>query len=340
MASKSSLLNSFAYMGNPASQLRGDAMGTSALTGGGLLARNVQPLTVADARPVDLSVDGSTQAAAPGTTSNLGTADLSGNPPTTTPDTYTPTVVTTTTPIAPPTIDLVNNTPNTPTTQPPPDAPHVVTTVPTTPTETFELGINGDPHYHLDGQTFTHVGQAGHTYQLLQTEDLTLNVLYMKTDWDISVIAAARIVTADHTIDFSLKDNTKVLIDGKLHTVDSLPGGRIDLGHGNFLTGNDGAITINVANDNGGPPAQIKLDMTDTRAGDVRITGDVDAVSGIAPYLAEDVKVGNKTYDNRLAYLQTLGGNATATLEADLNKRFDVTGTANGIPTTVFTKGL
>jgi len=338
MATKSSLLNSLAYMGNPAAQLRGDAMGASALSGG-VLARQVQPLAVADVRPDDLSNNGATQAAAPNTTSNIGTADLSGNPPPVTPDVHAPTVLTTNTPVVPTTVDLVNPTP--PANPPPaPETPHVVTTVPTTPHETFQVGISGDPHYQLDGQTFTHVGAPGHTYQLLQTDDLQLNVLYMKTNWDISVIAAARIVTPEHTIDFSLADNSHVMIDGKIVSVGDLPSGKFDLGNGNYISGGDNSLTINIASENGGPPAAIKLDMSDTRAGDVRITGDLDAVSGIAPYLAEDITVNGKTFDNRMAYLNSLGQNAAQVLEADINKRFDVTGTANGIPTTYFTKGL
>jgi len=344
MATKSSLLNSLAYMGNPASQFRSDAMG-AALSGGDLLARSVMPLSVADVRPDDGSANGATQAPAADTTSNIGTADLSGTAPPVTTDNHAPTVLTTSTPVVPTTIDLVNNTPadnhTTPATNAP---PQVVEHVPTAPVETYQLGIQGDPHYSFDNETFTHVGAPGHTYQLVQTDNLQVNVLYMKTDWDISVIAAASIIADGHTILYSLADNTHVSVDGTVYNIGNFAThgtGSFDLGNGNSISGANGVLTVHVASADGGPPAAISINMQDTRAGDVSISGDLDAVSGIAPYLAESVTANGQTYNNRLDYLTaTSGGNATSLLETDINQRFDLTGTSNGIPTSVFTQGL
>lgn len=216
---KSSLLGTLAYMGSPASALRNEAA-SKGLTGGSLFARDVKPLAVdnaATANGVDPKTAWLEAGAAEGGAGNgasaigihtLNTQDVTTNTDTTDVVTHQVTVVTQdhtqpqtneqppgqneTNVVERKTVDVLTDTNQR-------HDVHVETKITNEVVRQIitDTHVEGDPHYHADGVTYTHHGTTGDTYLLASGNDVRCVGLYaMNGEWNINVIAAAELQIA------------------------------------------------------------------------------------------------------------------------------------------------
>jgi hypothetical protein len=219
---KSSLLGTLAYMGSPASALRNEAA-SKGLTGGNLFSRDVKPLAVTDTATTNGTVDpqavwlqsGEAAGGPGGAASAIGlkgiqTVDVTNTTDTNNVVTHTVTVVTNDTPqtnqttpdthtdtnvVTRHTVDVTTDT----TTRQDTHVETHITNEVVRQVQNLTVNVEGDPHYHALGVTYTHHGTTGDTYLLASGNDVRCVGLYaMNGTWDINVIAAVELqITAD-----------------------------------------------------------------------------------------------------------------------------------------------
>jgi len=371
---KSSLLGTLAYMGSPASALRNEAA-SKGLTGGNLYSRDVKPLAVADnataTNQVDASkaawlADGAAAGGNGGGASSIGMKDITNHTDITQNTNeevvvHTTTTVTTETVTEKPPADthttnetqtVQRETVNVVTEVKPRDDVHVETKITNEVVrqqQQVDIRVEGDPHYHSLGTTYTHHGVEGDTYLVAAGNDVRCVGLYaMNGEWGINVIAAVELqITADASegrpnevrIAFDLNHRNQVTlttIDDQGHkTAQTLS--RNDIQNNNVLSGlapgyslqwNDGGgVKLISPTDNGNGTGTYSVDGSDYRHIEVAQQGNFTNQTGILSWLNEksvDPSSGKSDFNIKIAERNGNWG------ETELGSKYDLNNLAGG----------
>jgi len=370
---KSSLLGTLAYMGSPASALRNEAAGKG-LTGGNLYSRDVKPLAVDTAQTAgDISRDqwliaGAGEGSNGSAASAIGIKELTpGNHTDITNNNTNEEVVTTTTTVIH--VDTVvqnnNNNNNTTNNQTNNETHTVQREIVTVNNDTArhdvhvetkitnevvrqqvntDLKVEGDPHYHSMGTTYTHHGIEGDTYLVAAGNDVRCVGLYaMNGDWNINVIAAVELqITADASegranevrIGYDLNHRNQITlttIDDQGHkTSQTLT--RSDVQNNNVLAGlapgytlqwNDGGgVKLIAPTENGNGTGTYVVDGGDYRHLAVSQQGNFSNQTGILSWLNErstDPATGKLDFNVKIADRNGNWGENEIASKYDLN---------------------
>jgi len=281
-------------MGSPTAALRGEAT-VGGLDASSLFARAAVPLsadnTTTGGTPTDetqWAQDYANTGQTGSGTSNVDTSNLAATDNTSVHQVVT-TTDTTTTQVATTTHATVNTNTDTAITTTP-GAPAVVTHQTTPDVHLNSAIVQGDPHWTIDGTTWTETGTPENTYLLASGNGVMVTGLYVMNGYDYCTIGAVQVVipaddktgTPEMHIQYNLTDLNNVIVNGQQVSIQ------------NFNHQYDG---VSITQESGGPGLVVTTHNADNQVGQytidgswnrgfsVTVNGSFDDAGGIINYL-------------------------------------------------------